>query len=44
MDGQIGTAVAQRSLRGVLRFCNASTDEGARADVYLWPEVYAESG
>jgi chromate reductase len=42
--GQIGTAVAQQSLRGVLSFCNARQMTAPEAYVYFKPEVYAESG
>jgi chromate reductase, NAD(P)H dehydrogenase (quinone) len=42
--GQIGTAVAQQSLRGVLSFCNARQMTAPEAYVYFRPEVYADSG
>jgi chromate reductase, NAD(P)H dehydrogenase (quinone) len=42
--GQIGTAVAQQSLRGVLSFCNARQMTAPEAYVYFKPGVYAESG
>lgn len=42
--GQIGTAVAQQSLRGVLSFCNARQMTAPEAYIYFRPEVYSESG
>jgi chromate reductase, NAD(P)H dehydrogenase (quinone) len=42
--GQIGTAVAQQSLRGVLSFCNARQMTAPEAYVYFRPEVYSQSG
>ena len=42
--GQIGTAVAQQSLRGVLSFCNARQMTAPEAYIYFRPEVYPESG
>jgi chromate reductase len=42
--GQIGTAVAQQSLRGVLSFCNARQMTAPEAYVHFRPEVYSESG
>jgi len=42
--GQIGTAVAQQSLRGVLSFCNARQMTAPEAYVYFQPERYTESG
>jgi chromate reductase len=42
--GQIGTAVAQQSLRGVLSFCNARQMTAPEAYIYFRPEVYTESG
>ncbi|MFC7359847.1 NADPH-dependent FMN reductase [Nocardioides astragali] len=42
--GQIGTAVAQQSLRGVLSFCNARQMTAPEAYVHFRPEMYAESG
>ena len=42
--GQIGTAVAQQSLRGVLSFCNARQMTAPEAYVHFRPEIYAESG
>ena len=42
--GQIGTAVAQQSLRGVLSFCNARQMTAPECYVYFTPEVFPESG
>jgi chromate reductase, NAD(P)H dehydrogenase (quinone) len=42
--GQIGTAVAQQSLRGVLSFCNARQMTAPEAYIYFQPEMYAASG
>jgi chromate reductase len=42
--GQIGTAVAQQSLRGVLSFCNARQMTAPEAYIRFEPEAYAESG
>ena len=42
--GQIGTAVAQQSLRGVLSFCNARQMTAPEAYIHFKPEVYADSG
>jgi len=42
--GQIGTAVAQQSLRGVLSFCNARQMTAPEAYIYFRPEAYSESG
>ena len=42
--GQIGTAVAQQSLRGVLSFCNARQMTAPEAYISFQPEVYTESG
>jgi chromate reductase len=42
--GQIGTAVAQQSLRGVLSFCNARQMTAPECYVYYKPEVFGESG
>jgi chromate reductase len=42
--GQIGTAVAQQSLRGVLSFCNARQMTAPEAYIYFRPDVYTESG
>jgi chromate reductase len=42
--GQIGTAVAQQSLRGVLSFCNARQMTAPECYVQFSPEVFLESG
>jgi chromate reductase len=42
--GQIGTAVAQQSLRGVLSFCNARQMTAPEAYIHFRPEVYLDSG
>jgi len=42
--GQIGTAVAQQSLRGVLSFCNARQMTAPEAYVYFQPEHYGPDG
>lgn len=42
--GQIGTAVAQQSLRGVLSFCNARQMTAPEAYVQFRPEVYGANG
>lgn len=42
--GQIGTAVAQQSLRGVLSFCNARQMTAPEAYIYFQPDAYDESG
>jgi chromate reductase len=42
--GQIGTAVAQQSLRGVLSFCNARQMTAPEAYVHFRADIYAESG
>jgi chromate reductase len=42
--GQIGTAVAQQSLRGVLSFCNARQMTAPECYVYFQPDVFPESG
>jgi chromate reductase len=42
--GQIGTAVAQQSLRGVLSFCNARQMTAPEAYLYFRPEIYGASG
>lgn len=42
--GQIGTAVAQQSLRGVLSFCNARQMTAPECYVHFTPEKFAESG
>ena len=42
--GQIGTAVAQQSLRGVLAFCNARQMTAPEAYIHFTPEVFAPDG
>lgn len=42
--GQIGTAVAQQSLRGVLSFCNARQMTAPEAYVYFRPDVFGNDG
>ena len=42
--GQIGTAVAQQSLRGVLSFCNARQMTAPEAYVHFRPEVFGPDG
>ena len=42
--GQIGTAVAQQSLRGVLSFCNARQMTAPEAYIHFKPEVYGADG
>jgi chromate reductase len=42
--GQIGTAVAQQSLRGVLSFCNARQMTAPEAYIHFSPDVFAEDG
>lgn len=42
--GQIGTAVAQQSLRGVLSFCNARQMTSPEAYIRFVPEVYTPEG
>lgn len=42
--GQIGTAVAQQSLRGVLSFCNARQMTAPEAYIQFSPEDYADDG
>ena len=42
--GQIGTAVAQQSLRGVLSFCNARQMTAPEAYVHFRPEVFGSDG
>jgi chromate reductase, NAD(P)H dehydrogenase (quinone) len=42
--GQIGTAVAQQSLRGVLSFCNARQMTAPECYVHFTTEVFADSG
>jgi chromate reductase len=42
--GQIGTALAQQSLRAVLSFCNARQMTAPEAYIRFSPEVFAEDG
>jgi chromate reductase len=42
--GQIGTAVAQQSLRGVLSFCNARQMTAPEAYIQYSPELFADDG
>jgi chromate reductase len=42
--GQIGTAVAQQSLRGVLSFCNARQMTAPEAYIHYTPEVFPGDG
>ena len=42
--GQIGTAVAQQSLRGVLSFCNARQMTAPEAYIHLRPGAIADDG
>ena len=42
--GQIGTAVAQQSLRGVLSFCNARQMTAPEAYIQFSAEVFGEDG
>lgn len=42
--GQIGTAVAQQSLRAVLSFCNARQMTAPEAYVYFKPGLFADDG
>jgi chromate reductase len=42
--GQIGTAVAQQSLRGVLSFCNARQMTAPEAYIKFSPEVFPGNG
>src|SRR3954471_15637874 len=42
--GQIGTAVAQQSLRGVLSFCNARQMTAPEAYIQYSPEVFTSEG
>jgi chromate reductase, NAD(P)H dehydrogenase (quinone) len=42
--GQIGTAVAQQSLRGVLSFCNARQMTAPEAYIYFKPELFSDDG
>jgi chromate reductase len=42
--GQIGTAMAQQSLRGVLSFCNARQMTAPEAYIQYSPEVFTDDG
>jgi chromate reductase len=42
--GQIGTAVAQQSLRGVLSFCNARQMTAPEAYIHYSPDVFGDDG
>ena len=42
--GQIGTALAQQSLRGVLSFCNARQMTAPEAYIRFDPEVFSPDG
>lgn len=42
--GQIGTAVAQQSLRGVLAFCNARQMTAPEAYIHYTPDVFGDDG
>jgi chromate reductase len=42
--GQIGTAMAQQSLRGVLSFCNARQMTAPEAYIQYSPEVFGDDG
>lgn len=42
--GQIGTAVAQQSLRAVMAFCNARLMTAPEAYIKFTPEVFADDG
>lgn len=42
--GQIGTAVAQQSLRGVLSFCNARQMTAPEAYIHFTPGTFADDG
>jgi chromate reductase len=42
--GQIGTAVAQQSLRAVLSFCNARQMTAPEAYIHYSPDVFADDG
>jgi chromate reductase, NAD(P)H dehydrogenase (quinone) len=42
--GQIGTAMAQQSLRGVLSFCNARQMTAPEAYIQFSPEVFSADG
>ena len=42
--GQIGTAMAQQSLRGVLSFCNARQMTAPEAYIQYSPDVFTDEG
>ena len=42
--GQIGTAMAQQNLRGVLSFCNARQMTSPEAYIQYSPEVFLDEG
>jgi chromate reductase len=42
--GQIGTALAQQSLRGVLSFCNARQMTAPEAYIQYSPKVFLDDG
>src|SRR3954471_17329918 len=42
--GQIGTAIAQQNLRGVLSFCNARQMTAPEAYIHYSPEVFRDDG
>ena len=42
--GQIGTAMGQQSLRGVLSFCNARQMTSPEAYIQYSPEVFLDDG
>src|SRR3954454_13545711 len=42
--GQIGTAVAQQSLRAVLSFCNARQMTSPEAYIHFSPDVFSDDG
>jgi len=42
--GQIGTAVAQQSLRAVLSFCNARQMTAPEAYIQFSPDVFSDDG
>jgi chromate reductase len=43
-SGQIGTAMAQQSLRGVLSFCNARQMTAPEAYIRYSPEIFPGDG
>ncbi|MDB5506406.1 MAG: NADPH-dependent reductase [Devosia sp.] len=43
-SGQIGTAIAQQSLRGVLSFCNARQMTAPEAYIRYSPEIFPGDG